>query len=85
MILITGMYDVKPEGMPPITERLGDAEPSVYTQLAVESILPTLQVPKYRKVPLWLGLKLVNKKRKASNMYWVPFLLWNRLSCYDKL
>ncbi|WP_404331912.1 alanine/glycine:cation symporter family protein [Mesobacillus maritimus] len=41
MILITGMYDVKPEGMAPITERLGDTEPSIYTQLAVESALPT--------------------------------------------
>jgi hypothetical protein len=51
----------------------------------IKRLIDILQVPKYRKVPLWLGLKLVNKKRKASNMYWVPFLLWNRLSSYDKL
>ncbi|MBT2642761.1 alanine:cation symporter family protein [Bacillus sp. ISL-41] len=44
MILITGMYDVKPEGMAPITEKLGNAEPSVYTQLAVESALPTFGI-----------------------------------------
>ncbi|ALC91749.1 sodium:alanine symporter [Bacillus sp. FJAT-18017] len=40
MILITGMYDVKPEGMAPITNKLGNTEPSVYTQLAVDSVLP---------------------------------------------
>lgn len=40
MILITGMYDVKPEGMAPISNKLGNTEPSVYTQLAVESVLP---------------------------------------------
>ncbi|HZG71758.1 MAG TPA: alanine/glycine:cation symporter family protein [Chondromyces sp.] len=44
MILVTGMYDVKPEGMAPVTDKLGDAEPSVYTQLAVESVLPTFGV-----------------------------------------
>ncbi|MGG1400092.1 alanine/glycine:cation symporter family protein [Bacillus salipaludis] len=40
MILITGMYDVKPEGMEPVTNNLGNAEPSLYTQLAVDSVLP---------------------------------------------
>lgn len=40
MILVTGMYDVKPDGMAPIIDRLGGAEPSVYTQMAVESVLP---------------------------------------------
>ncbi|WP_409304714.1 alanine/glycine:cation symporter family protein [Peribacillus sp. SCS-155] len=44
MILITGMYDVKPEGMAPITDKLGNAEPSIYTQLAVDSVLPTFGV-----------------------------------------
>lgn len=38
MILITGMYDVKPDGMDPITNNLGNVEPVLYTQLAVESI-----------------------------------------------
>jgi AGCS family alanine or glycine:cation symporter len=38
MILITGMYDVKPEGMDPITNNLGSVEPSLYTQLAVDSV-----------------------------------------------
>ncbi len=41
MILITGMYNVKPEGGNPIINNLGNVEPSVYTQLAVESVLPT--------------------------------------------
>ncbi|MDY0943939.1 alanine/glycine:cation symporter family protein [Priestia megaterium] len=40
MILMTGMYDVKPEGMEPITNRLGDVAPSLYTQLAINSIFP---------------------------------------------
>ncbi|WP_050184349.1 alanine/glycine:cation symporter family protein [Domibacillus robiginosus] len=40
MILITGMYNVEPEGMAPIMNQAGDAEPSVYTQLAVDSVLP---------------------------------------------
>ncbi|MGG1400096.1 alanine/glycine:cation symporter family protein [Bacillus salipaludis] len=40
MILITGMYDVKPEGMDPITNKLGNVAPSLYTQLAVESVFP---------------------------------------------
>lgn len=38
MILITGMYDVKPEGMAPITNKLGNVDPSLYTQLAVDSV-----------------------------------------------
>ncbi|WP_227937645.1 alanine/glycine:cation symporter family protein [Alkalihalobacillus deserti] len=40
MILLTGMYDVKPGGQAPITNNLGNVEPSSYTQLAVDSILP---------------------------------------------
>lgn len=40
MILITGMYDVKPEGMEPITNKLGNVAPSMYTQLAVDSVFP---------------------------------------------
>ncbi|MFC7393066.1 alanine/glycine:cation symporter family protein [Scopulibacillus cellulosilyticus] len=40
MILITGMYDVKPEGMAPITDKLGNVAPSLYTQLAVNSVFP---------------------------------------------
>lgn len=40
IILITGMYDVKPDGMAPIVNNLGDVEPSLYTQLAVQSVLP---------------------------------------------
>lgn len=44
MVLISGMYDVKPEGSAPITERLGNVEPSVYPQLAVESVLPTFGI-----------------------------------------
>ena len=40
MILLTGMYDVKPEGSAPLTDNIGSAEPSAYTQLAVESVLP---------------------------------------------
>jgi AGCS family alanine or glycine:cation symporter len=38
MILVTGMYDVKPKGMDPITNKLGDVAPSLYTQLAVDSV-----------------------------------------------
>ncbi|UOF90976.1 alanine:cation symporter family protein [Fodinisporobacter ferrooxydans] len=38
MILMTGMYDVKPKGMAPITNKLGDVAPSLYTQLAVDSV-----------------------------------------------
>ncbi|WHY01131.1 alanine/glycine:cation symporter family protein [Neobacillus sp. DY30] len=44
MILITGMYDVQPEGKAPITDRLGDVEPSAYAQLAVESALPSFGI-----------------------------------------
>ncbi|WKA59373.1 alanine/glycine:cation symporter family protein [Planococcus shenhongbingii] len=40
MILLTGMYNVQPEGGAPIVNNLGDAEPSAYTQLAVESVIP---------------------------------------------
>lgn len=40
MILITGMYDVKPEGVEPLTNRLGDVTPSLYTQLAINSVFP---------------------------------------------
>lgn len=40
MILVTGMYDVKPEGMAPIVNKLGNVEPSLYTQLAVQSVFP---------------------------------------------
>lgn len=40
MILITGMYDVKPEGVAPVINKLGNAEPSLYTQLAIESVFP---------------------------------------------
>jgi alanine or glycine:cation symporter, AGCS family len=40
MILLTGMYDVTPEGGAAIVNNLGDAEPSAYTQLAVDSMLP---------------------------------------------
>lgn len=40
MILVTGMYDVKPDGMAAVIDRLEGAEPSVYTQMAVESVLP---------------------------------------------
>ncbi|MCI2255375.1 alanine:cation symporter family protein [Domibacillus sp. PGB-M46] len=40
IILITGMYNVEPEGMSPVVNNLGDVEPSVYTQLAVDSVFP---------------------------------------------
>ncbi|MEW9670412.1 alanine/glycine:cation symporter family protein [Ammoniphilus sp. 3BR4] len=40
MILLTGMYNVKPEGQAAIVNKLGDVEPSMYTQVAVESVLP---------------------------------------------
>ncbi|MGF6952817.1 AGCS family alanine or glycine:cation symporter [Neobacillus sp. B4I6] len=45
MILITGMYDVKPQGMEPITNKLGDVAPSLYTQLAVDSVFPKFGAP----------------------------------------
>lgn len=41
MILSTGMYNVTPEGAPPIVNNLGDLAPGpVYTQQAVETMLP---------------------------------------------
>ena len=42
MILLTGMYDVSPDGGAPLVTNLENADtaPSAYTQLAVESILP---------------------------------------------
>ena len=41
MILVTGMYDVKPAGMAPVIENIG-TQPSLYTQMAIESALPGL-------------------------------------------
>lgn len=41
MVLVTGMYDVKPAGMAPIIENIG-TQPSLYTQMAIESALPGL-------------------------------------------
>lgn len=40
MILLTGMYDVVPEGAAPIVNNLKDAEPSAYTQMAIGSVIP---------------------------------------------
>lgn len=41
MILMTGMYNVTPEGVAPIVNNLGDLAPGpIYTQKAVESVLP---------------------------------------------
>lgn len=45
MILLTGMYDVKPNGTEAIDSNLGDVEPSLYTQLAVDSVLPSFGAP----------------------------------------
>ncbi len=46
MILITGMYNVKPEGAAPIVNNLGNVEPGpVYTQQAIESVLPGFGAP----------------------------------------
>lgn len=46
MILITGMYNVKPDGVAPIVNNLGDIEPGpIYTQQAVESVLPGFGAP----------------------------------------
>jgi AGCS family alanine or glycine:cation symporter len=45
MILVTGMYDVKPEGMDPISNKLGNVAPSLYTQLAVDSVFPKFGGP----------------------------------------
>lgn len=88
IILITGMYDVKPEGMAPITNKLGNTEPSVYTQLAVESVLPrfgiaflaislfffcfTTLLSYYYKAETNLAFLTSNKKMKAG---WLNHLL----------
>jgi len=46
MILITGMYNVEPEGMNPIVNKLGAVEPGpIYTQNAVEAVLPGFGAP----------------------------------------
>ncbi|WP_163100477.1 alanine/glycine:cation symporter family protein [Peribacillus alkalitolerans] len=46
MILITGMYNVAPDGKPEIVNNLGDIEPGPgYTQAAVESIFPGFGAP----------------------------------------
>lgn len=46
MILVTGMYNVTPEGMLPLVNNLGDLEPGpVYTQQAVESVFPGFGAP----------------------------------------
>ncbi|WP_164984882.1 sodium:alanine symporter family protein [Ammoniphilus sp. CFH 90114] len=46
MILITGMYNVHPDGVAPIVNNLGDIKPGpMYTQQAVESVLPGFGAP----------------------------------------
>jgi alanine or glycine:cation symporter, AGCS family len=46
MILITGMYNVAPEGKTQIVNNLGDIEPGpAYTQSAVESVMPGFGAP----------------------------------------
>ncbi|WP_134703580.1 sodium:alanine symporter family protein [Ammoniphilus sp. YIM 78166] len=46
MILVTGMYNVKPDGMDPIVNNLGDLKPGPgYTQQAVESVIPGFGAP----------------------------------------
>ncbi|CAM4022884.1 alanine/glycine:cation symporter family protein [Mesobacillus zeae] len=41
MILVTGMYNVTPEGKEPISQSLGNVEAGpAYTQMAVETVLP---------------------------------------------
>ncbi len=46
MILITGMYNVTPEGKSHIVNNLGDLEPGpIYTQQAVESVIPGFGAP----------------------------------------
>lgn len=46
MIIITGMYNVAPEGKPAIVNNLGDIEPGPgYTQAAVESAFPGFGAP----------------------------------------
>ncbi|OCA84158.1 sodium:alanine symporter [Bacillus sp. FJAT-27225] len=88
MILITGMYDVKPEGMAPITNKLGNTDPAIYTQLAVDSVLPrfglaflaislfffcfTTLLSYYYKAETNLAFLLSSKKIKAN---WPTHLL----------
>lgn len=46
MILMTGMYNVTPEGKAPIVQTLGDVKPGpIYTQKAVETVFPDLGAP----------------------------------------
>ncbi|YCA45036.1 alanine:cation symporter family protein [Bacillus sp. JZ8] len=46
MILVTGMYNVTPEGKQPIVNNLGNLEPGpIYTQNAVESVIPGFGAP----------------------------------------
>jgi alanine or glycine:cation symporter, AGCS family len=46
MILITGMYNVKPDGAAPIVNNLGDVEPGpIFTQQAVETVFPGFGAP----------------------------------------
>lgn len=46
MILMTGMYNVTPDGQEPIVTTLGEMEPGPgYTQAAVESVLPGFGAP----------------------------------------
>jgi alanine or glycine:cation symporter, AGCS family len=46
MILITGMYNVTPEGKAPIVQTLGDVEPGpIFTQKAVETVFPGFGAP----------------------------------------
>ncbi|MGM7684297.1 alanine/glycine:cation symporter family protein [Cytobacillus sp. Hm23] len=46
MIIITGMYNVTPEGEAPIVNNLADVEPGpVYTQQAIESQIPGFGAP----------------------------------------
>lgn len=40
MILLTGMYDVMPDGGAALTSNLEGAEPSAYTQMAIGSVVP---------------------------------------------
>ncbi|MDQ0999672.1 AGCS family alanine or glycine:cation symporter [Neobacillus niacini] len=85
MILITGMYDVKPDGMDPIVNNLGDVEPSLYTQFAVESVIPnfgaaflaiallffcfTTLVSYYYKAETSLVFLFKNSKLKSTWLY----------------
>lgn len=46
MILLTGMYNVTPDGVPAIVNNLGDLNPGpIYTQKAVESVFPGFGAP----------------------------------------